>query len=48
MDAYWKWVAQMYGPEIMGRFGGMNLVDRGMIPVGMVGYFRGRRTKWEG
>jgi hypothetical protein len=48
MDAYWKWVAQMYGPEIMGRFGGMNLVDRGMIPVGMVGYFRGRRMKWEG
>jgi hypothetical protein len=48
MDAYWKWVAQMYGPQILERFGGMNLVDRGMIPVGMVGYFRGRRTNWQG
>jgi hypothetical protein len=48
MDAYWKWVAQMYGPQIMERFGGMNLVDRGMIPVGMVGYFRGRKVNWQG
>jgi hypothetical protein len=26
----------------------MNLVDRGMIPVGMVGYFRGRKVNWQG
>ncbi|KAH7414032.1 hypothetical protein DE146DRAFT_673709 [Phaeosphaeria sp. MPI-PUGE-AT-0046c] len=48
MDAYWKWIAQMYGPEMCERFGGLNVVDHGLLPIGMVGFFRARRTKWEG
>jgi hypothetical protein len=48
MDAYWKWVAQMYGPEMAQKFGGMNVVDPGLLPIGMVGFFRQRRTKWQG
>jgi hypothetical protein len=48
MDAYWKWVAQMYGPEMVQKFGGMNVVDPGLLPIGMVGFFRQRRTKWQG
>jgi hypothetical protein len=40
MDAYWKWVAQMYGPEMLEKFGGMNVVDPGLLPIGMVGFFR--------
>jgi hypothetical protein len=48
MDAYWKWVAQMYGPEILHKFGGMNVVDPALLPIGMVGFFRQRRTKWQG
>jgi hypothetical protein len=48
MDAYWKWVAQMYGPEMVQKFGGMNVVDSGLLPIGMVGFFRQRRTKWQG
>jgi hypothetical protein len=48
MDAYWKWIAQMYGPEMCERFGGLNIVDPGLLPIGMVGYFRERRTKWQG
>jgi hypothetical protein len=48
MDAYWKWVAQMYGPEMVQKFGGMNVVDPGLLPIGMVGFFRQKRTKWQG
>jgi hypothetical protein len=48
MDAYWKWVAQMYGPDMITRFGGFNVVDPGWLPIGMVSQFRQRRTKWQG
>jgi hypothetical protein len=48
MDAYWKWMAQMYGPEMCIRFGGLSVVEPGLLPIGMVGFFRARRTKWMG
>lgn len=48
MDPYWKWIAQMYGPEMLQKFGGLNVVDPGLLPIGMVGFFRQRRTKWQG
>lgn len=48
MDAYWKWIAQMYGPEMTEKFGGLNVVDFGLLPIGMVSMFRQRRTKWQG
>lgn len=48
MDAYWKWVAQMYGPEMLDKFGGFNVVDPGLLPVGMVRVFREKRIKWSG
>lgn len=48
MDAYWKWIAQVYGPDMITRFGGLNVVDAGWLPIGMVGLFRQRRTKWQG
>jgi hypothetical protein len=48
MDSYWKWIAQMYGPEMINMFGGLNVVDFGLLPIGMVSMFRQRRTKWQG
>jgi hypothetical protein len=48
MDAYWKWITQMYGPEMIDTFGGLNVVDFGLLPIGMVSMFRQRRTKWQG
>lgn len=48
MDAYWKWIAQMYGPEMIDTFGSLNVVDFGLLPIGMVSMFRQRRTKWQG
>ncbi|KAF1944584.1 hypothetical protein EJ02DRAFT_510226 [Clathrospora elynae] len=48
MNAYWKWIAQMYGQEMTETFGGLNVVDFGLLPIGMVSMFRQRRTKWQG
>ncbi|KAL4866956.1 hypothetical protein BDV12DRAFT_187052 [Aspergillus spectabilis] len=46
MSSYWKWVAQLYGPEIVERFGGFNIVDPGLLPIGLVSQFRSGRVSW--
>jgi hypothetical protein len=46
MSSYWKWIAQLYGPEIVERFGGFNVVDPGLLPIGLVSQFRSGRVNW--
>lgn len=46
MSPYWKWVAQLYGPEIVDRFGGFNVVDHGLLPIGLISQFRSGRVSW--
>ena len=48
MECYWKWVAQLYGPEMVDRFGGLSVVDPGLLPIGMVSLFREMRISWQG
>ncbi|ROT43755.1 hypothetical protein SODALDRAFT_327970 [Sodiomyces alkalinus F11] len=48
MEPYWQWVTMMYGPEIVDRFGGLNIVDSGLLPMGMVSIFREKRVTWQG
>ncbi|KAI0206519.1 hypothetical protein F4808DRAFT_407734 [Astrocystis sublimbata] len=48
MEPYWRWVAQLYGPEAIRRFGGLNIVEPGLLPMGMVSIFRDKRVKWQG
>lgn len=45
MEAYWKWTAQLYGPEMIERFGGLRAVEPGLLPIGMVGLFRDEKVK---
>ena len=47
MEPYWKWVTQLYGPEMIGVFGGLNIVDPGLLPIGMVSLFRSGRVSWQ-
>ncbi|ROV94283.1 hypothetical protein VMCG_08640 [Cytospora schulzeri] len=47
MSPYWRWVTVMYGPEIVARFGGLSIVDAGLLPMGMVGLFREKRVTWK-
>jgi len=46
MTPYWKWVVQMYGPEIMEKFGGLNVVNNGLLPIGIISELRSGRVKW--
>ncbi|KAI1133561.1 hypothetical protein F5Y10DRAFT_1224 [Nemania abortiva] len=48
MDPYWRWTAQLYGAEAIARFGGLNIVEPGLLPMGMVSIFRDKRVKWQG
>lgn len=47
MEPYWKWVAQLYGPEMIAKFGGLGIVEPGLLPMGMVSLFRSGRVKWQ-
>ena len=47
MDSYWKWVTQLYGPEMIQRFGGLRIVDPGLLPTGMVSLLRSARLDWQ-
>ncbi|KAL4793739.1 hypothetical protein BDV19DRAFT_379966 [Aspergillus venezuelensis] len=46
MTPYWRWVAQLYGPEIIERFGGFNVVDPGLLPIGLISQFRSGKVSW--
>ena len=48
MDAYWQWVAMMYGEQIVDKFGELNIVDKGLLPMGMVSMLRNKRVSWDG
>jgi len=47
-DGYTRWVAQLYGPDMVERFGGLKIVDAGLLPIGMINLFRSGRVKWQG
>ncbi|KAL9581057.1 MAG: hypothetical protein Q9212_004129 [Teloschistes hypoglaucus] len=47
MDAYWKWVAELYGPAIIEKFGGLSIIDPGLLPMGMVSLFKSGRVNWQ-
>ncbi|KAK3326895.1 hypothetical protein B0H66DRAFT_171409 [Apodospora peruviana] len=48
MAVYWAWIVTMYGPEVVERFGGLNIVDPGLLPMGMVSLLRERKVTWQG
>jgi hypothetical protein len=46
--AYWKWTVQLYGPEMIERFGGLRVIEHGLLPIGMVSLLRDQKVKWQG
>lgn len=45
IDWYQRWVVSLYGEEVVNRFGGLEVVDPTLIPVGMVQLFKTSRMK---
>jgi hypothetical protein len=47
MTPYWQYVVSTYGSQMIERFGGLNIVEPGWLPIGMISQLRQRRTKWQ-
>lgn len=47
MDCYERWVMTMYGEEVVKRFGSLEIVDRTLIPSGMVDLLRNSKVSWD-
>jgi hypothetical protein len=48
MKPYQQWVIQLYASEMIEKFGGLNVVEKGLLPTGMVSMFRSSRFNWAG
>ncbi|KAI9757716.1 MAG: hypothetical protein M4579_003341 [Chaenotheca gracillima] len=48
MKPYWKWILQLYGPVMIQTFGGLTIVEKGLLPMGMVNMLRGGKVRWQG
>lgn len=47
-DSYEKWIVELYAKEMIARFGGLNIVDKSLLPMGLMGMLRQSRFKWQG
>jgi DNA-binding transcriptional MerR regulator len=48
LTPYERWIIQLYASDMIRRFGGLNVVESGLLPTGMVHMFRESRFKWQG
>lgn len=48
MTMYWKWVAELYCEEMAKRYGGLAVVERGVVPLGVLKVLREGKVKWQG
>lgn len=46
LSGYQRWVLHLYGEEMMKRFGGLSVVEKRLLPTGLVQLFRQRRMRW--
>lgn len=47
MTVYWQWVVTCFGEGMIRKWGGLEVVRPGSLPVGMVDAWKSRRLKWE-
>ncbi|KAL2825725.1 hypothetical protein BDW59DRAFT_69621 [Aspergillus cavernicola] len=42
-----NWIAQMYAPEVLRDYGGVCLVDKKYLPMGVMAMVKEKRVKWQ-
>lgn len=42
-----KWIIQLYSSGVLERFGGLNLVDPNLLPMGVMTMLRARKVVWQ-
>ena len=48
LTPYDQWVVQVYGTEMIEKFGGLQIVSPEMLPTAMVNEVRAKRINWQG
>lgn len=46
-ESYKGWVFEAYGKDVIRRFGGLDIVDPRMIPIGLVHLYKTSRIRWD-
>jgi hypothetical protein len=47
LDSEKKWFMQLYSEELLRDFGGLSLVDKQFLPVGVLAMMRGKKVTWQ-
>lgn len=48
LSGYERWVVQLYHKDMIARFGGVDVVDQGLLPTGLIRMLRESRFRWQG
>ncbi|KAJ5105304.1 reverse transcriptase [Penicillium alfredii] len=46
-DPEMRWILYLYGEDLLSRFGGLNLVDKQFLPMGVLDMIKGKKVKWQ-
>lgn len=46
-DEETKWLVQMYAPEMLKNYGGVGLVEKKYLPVGVMAMVKEKRVRWQ-
>ena len=47
-NSYNDWVLQLYGGDIIRRYGGLAMGEKRLLPIGLVSMLRGEKVRWQG
>jgi hypothetical protein len=47
LDAERKWIIQLYSADLFKRFGGLDIVDKGLLPLGVMTMLRNKNVTWQ-
>ncbi|KAL5364673.1 hypothetical protein BJX96DRAFT_157752 [Aspergillus floccosus] len=47
LDPEKMWILQMYGDEVTEKYGGLNLVDKRYLPVGVMAMVKEQKVRWQ-
>ena len=46
-DEYYDWVQELYGPEIIKKYGGLAMGDARLLPIGLVDMLKSEKIRWK-
>ncbi|KAG6997770.1 hypothetical protein G7Y79_00038g075290 [Physcia stellaris] len=47
MDSDYRWLLQLHSHELLQRFGGLSIVDKGLLPLGVMKMLRSKKVTWQ-